>query len=281
MSSGTQREGYPPGVPCWIDTGQPDPDAAARFYGGLFGWEFEDRRPPGAHDPYLVAQLRGLDAAAIGAAPATPAWNTYVAVESADETAAKVRDAGGAVLTEPCDFGEAGRVCAVSDPSSAAFRLWQPRAHRGARTVNAPGAWNWSDLHTRDPEAAATFYGAVFGWQADPVDLGGGNSAMWRLPGYGDFLEVGDPRLRRGQAEAGTPEGFEDAIGWLLPLEGEDVTPCWHVTFAVDDTDATADRAGQLGGTLVVPPYDAGPVRAAILRDPQGAAFSISRYDPR
>jgi predicted enzyme related to lactoylglutathione lyase len=39
------RDWYPAGVPCWIDTAQPDPDAAAAFYGGLFGWEFEDGMP--------------------------------------------------------------------------------------------------------------------------------------------------------------------------------------------------------------------------------------------
>ena len=37
-----ERDGYIAGVPCWVDTSQPDPDAAADFYGGLFGWEFED-----------------------------------------------------------------------------------------------------------------------------------------------------------------------------------------------------------------------------------------------
>ena len=43
-----ERDGYIPGVPCWIDTSQPDPDAAAFFYGGLFGWSVEDltKSPP-------------------------------------------------------------------------------------------------------------------------------------------------------------------------------------------------------------------------------------------
>ena len=41
------RTEYPPGVPCLIDTEQPDPEAAAEFYGGIFGWEFENKLPPG------------------------------------------------------------------------------------------------------------------------------------------------------------------------------------------------------------------------------------------
>jgi predicted enzyme related to lactoylglutathione lyase len=41
----SQPRTYPAGVPCWVDTEQPDPDAACRFYGELFGWTFEDAVP--------------------------------------------------------------------------------------------------------------------------------------------------------------------------------------------------------------------------------------------
>ena len=69
------------------------------FYGALFGWELEDVMPPGSPGPYFIARIRGGDAAAIsgqeqgGSAPAV--WNTYIWVDSADETSARVRDAGG------------------------------------------------------------------------------------------------------------------------------------------------------------------------------------------
>ncbi|MBA3373689.1 MAG: VOC family protein, partial [Euzebyaceae bacterium] len=54
-----ERDGYPAGVPCWVDTGQPDPEAAVAFYGDLFAWEFEDRTPSDSSQRYFVAQLRG------------------------------------------------------------------------------------------------------------------------------------------------------------------------------------------------------------------------------
>src|SRR5579871_1904552 len=107
------RDRYIPGVPCWVDTSQPDPQAAAAFYGGLFGWEFEDAMPPGAPGAYLIARLHGGDVAAIASAAegaTTAAWSTYVWVEDADETAAKVRAAGGDVLMEPFDVMDAGRM---------------------------------------------------------------------------------------------------------------------------------------------------------------------------
>src|SRR3954463_11057359 len=97
----SDQDRYIAGVPCWVDTTQPDPDAAAAFYGGLFGWELENVMPPDAPGKYFIGRIGGADAAAIsspmGDAPASAVWNTYVWVDSADETAAKVRDAGGTV----------------------------------------------------------------------------------------------------------------------------------------------------------------------------------------
>lgn len=246
-----ERDGYPPGVPCWVDTSQPDPEAAVGFYGELFGWEFEDRMPAGSPGRYFVAQLRGRDVAAVGsqpdAAPPTPVWNTYIWVDSADDAAAKVREAGGSILVEPFDVLDAGRMGVFSDPAGAVFCVWQANKHKGTQLVNEPGTWSWSDLNTRDPEGSKAFYAAVFGWEANHVELGFCESWMWRVPGYAKVLEVNDPGLRRRQAEVGAPEGFEDCVAWMVAMTREqfpeDVPPHWSVTFAVDDTDAIADKA--------------------------------------
>jgi uncharacterized protein len=283
-----ERDGYPAGVPCWVDTGQPDPAAATRFYAGLFGWEFEDRMPEDSPGHYFVARLRGRDVAAVGSqperSPSTPTWNTYVWVDSADETAAQVKDAGGKVLMEPFDVLDAGRMAIFADPEGAAFCVWQAREHKGARLVNAPSTWNFSELNTRDPEGAKAFYGAVFGWETDTVDLGEGDFTFWRLPGYGDHLAERDPDLRRRMADDGAPSGFEDAVAWLVPMagggNGADDAAHWSLTFAVDDADAVADRAAELGGEVLVPPFDAPFVRMTVLRDPQGATFTASKYLP-
>jgi predicted enzyme related to lactoylglutathione lyase len=282
------RESYPPGVPCWIDLSVPDPRAAVQFSGGLFGWEFEDRMPPGSGGHYFMARLQGGDVAAIGSAPegdpAPVAWNTYVCVDSADETAARVVAAGGSMIAPPTDVFDAGRFAVFADPPGAIFSVWQPGRHKGAQIVNAPGSWNWSDLNSRDLEAARKFYGDVFGWETTTVDFGGAQSYMLRRPGYADFLEALDPGVRQRHSEAGAPEGFSDAIGWLQPMPPEqfpaDVPSHWAVTFSVADTDAAAKRAVELGGTLLMPPMDLPYVRIATVRDPQGAVFTISRYTP-
>jgi uncharacterized protein len=277
-----ERDGYIPGVPCWIDTSQPDPEAAVDFYSGLFGWDFEDVMPPGA-GKYFIARLRGGDVAAVGSppegAPPMAVWNTYLWVQSADDAAAKVREAGGRVLTEPFDVMGAGRMAVFMDPEGAAFCVWQAKQHKGARIVNEPGSLNFNGLNTRDVPAAKAFYGAVFGWQV--LTLGGGVE-MWTLPGYGDHLELSDPGLRERIVGMGVQPEFADVVASVNPIPDDhpDVPPHWSVTFAVDDADAIAQNAAELGGQVLVAPFDAPWVRTAVIADPQGATFIASKFVP-
>jgi uncharacterized protein len=276
-----ERDGYIPGVPCWVDTSQPDPEGALDFYSGLFGWEFEDVMPPGSEGKYFIARLRGGEVAAVGsipeAAPKVAMWNTYIWVESADETAGKVRDAGGGVVMEPFDVMDAGRMAVVTDPQGAAFCVWQAKENKGARIVNEHGTLNFNGLNTRDVDGAKAFYGSVFGWTT--LALPGGVE-MWTLPGYGDHLESFQPGLRKQVKEVGGPEGFEDVVASINPIPEDqpDTPPHWSVTFAVDDADATASKATELGGDVVAPPFDAPWVRMTIIKDPQGATFIASKF---
>jgi uncharacterized protein len=278
-----ERDGYIPGVPCWIDTSQPDPEAAVRFYSGLFGWEFQDVMPPGSEIEYFSARIRGGDVAAVGSlpedAPPRATWNTYVWVESADETASKVLDAGGRVVREPFDVLNAGRMAVFTDLEGAAFCVWQAKEHKGARVVNEHASLNFNDLNSRDAERAKAFYGSVFGWQT--LELEGGFQ-MWTLPGYGDYLERDNPDLRKQMAEANAPEGFEDVVASLVPITDDqpDTPAHWGVTFAVDDADAAAKMATELGGTVIVAPFDAPWVRMTVIADPQGATFTASKFVP-
>ena len=275
------RDGYIPGVPCWVDTSQPDPDTALDFYSGLFGWEFENVMPPGSEGKYFMARLRGLNVAAVGSipeeAPQMALWNTYVWVDSADDTASRVRDAGGSVMMEPFDVTDAGRMAVFTDPEGAAFCVWQAGENKGAQVVNEHGSLNFNGLNTRDPDAAKSFYGSVFGWGT--IALGGG-AEMWTLPGYGDHLERSNPGLRDQMAQAGAPPGFEDVVATINPIPDDqpDTPAHWSVIFAVDDADEAAAKASELGGKVVVPPFDAPWVRMTVITDPQGATLVASKY---
>ena len=276
-----ERDGYIPGVPCWVDTSQPDPEAAIDFYGGLFGWEFEDVMPPDSEGKYFIAQIDGKRVAAVGsvpeAAPPIAMWNTYIWVDSADETASKVSDAGGKAMMEPFDVMDAGRMAVFTDPEGAVFCVWQAKENKGAQLVNDPGSVNFNGLNTRDVEGAKAFYGSVFGWETLSL---GGDAAMWTLPGYGDHLESNDPGIRERVAEVGGPKGFEDVVASINPIPDDqpDTPPHWNVTFATDDADATASKATELGGKVIAPPFDAPWVRMTVIADPQGASFIASKF---
>ncbi len=258
--------------------------------------------PPSSEGKYLIArgeaasssifdisgELRSGDVAAIRSilegAPPAAMWNTYFWVDSADDAAAKVRDAGGAVVVEPFDFLDACRTAVFTDPEGAAFSVWEAKEHNGAELVNDPGAVVFNNLNTRDVEAARSFYGSLFGWQTAGI---GGGAQGWTLPGYGDWLErEHHPGLRRQMAEAGAPEGFEDVVGSIVPIPDDQAdTPAhWSVTFASADADATAAKATELGGRVIVAPFDAPwstptyTIRMTVIADPQGATFSASKF---
>src|SRR5919106_4575153 len=168
----SERDGYQPGVPCWVETWHDDPEPAIRFYSGVLGWEAENTLPPDADGTFHICRLRGRDAAGIGSpipegAPPTPVWTTFIQVDSADQTAEKVNGAGGSVIAEPFESLEGGRLAIVADPAGATFAVWEQAEHKGAQVINEPGAWAMSGLETTDPEGAKAFYGDVFGWESE------------------------------------------------------------------------------------------------------------------
>ena len=276
----TQQRTYPAGVPSWVDIEHDDVEAAQGFYAELFGWTYTEATPPDAPFCYVVAQLDGQDIGGIGGpreptgAAGEPTWNTYVAVDDIDAAASSVEQRGGRILDPPADAGEGGRAATCADPLGVRFRLWQARRRPGAQVTNAPGTWNFSDLHATDPAAAAAFYTDVFGWEFSDL----GFATMITRPGYGDHLAATvDPGIRERQSDPSFPPGFADAIAWLAP--SGDLGPGWHVTFAVADRDETAALAERLGGT-VLSSEDTDWTRAALVADPQGGRFTASQFLP-
>jgi uncharacterized protein len=249
----SERSGYQHGVPCWVDTWQADPDTAVPFYEAVFGW----RAQMGTE--YVMFRLRGADVAGLGYPPpegVDPAWTTYVWVDDVDSAVQRATGAGGSVVAEPFDSLEAGRMTILADPAGATFAVWQPGVHRAAERVNEPSAYSMSMLHTPDPEAAAAFYGALFGWTTEAF----GPATMFRLPGF-----VG-----------GEPEQpvSREVVAAMMPSDGE---PRWAVDFWIADADAAARAATERGGRVLEAPSDMPPFRRAVLADPAGAAFSVSQ----
>ncbi len=243
---------YDHGVPCWVDLGTPDVEAAIAFYGGLFGWS-ATVGPPEAGG-YAIAELKGKPVAGLGPQmnPGPPFWATYVNVTDADAITPLVTANGGSVIAEPFDVMDVGRMGIFVDPTGAVFSVWQAKAHIGAGLVNEPGTLSWNELVTTDIDAAKPFYKAVFGWDADTQGAPPNTYTEWKLNGR--------------------------TIGGAMPkppMMPAEVPSNWGVYFAVDDTDASVAKAGELGGSTIMPPMDIEPGRFAVLSDPAGAVFNV------
>ncbi len=250
-----ERTKYTPGTFSWVDLTTTDQDAAKRFYGGLFGWEFEDS-PIGEGVVYSMASLAGRPVGAISPQPeqqrdagVPPLWNSYVTVPSADETLARARELGATIHAPAFDVMDVGRMGVIQDPQGAYVMAWEPRLHIGAGLVNAHGALSWNELATPDPEASATFYSHLFGWKVNPME------------------GMGMPYLVIANADDHGNGGIRQAA---------DTEPCyWLVYFGSDDTASTLARVEELGGTKLSEPMEIPQGSIAVAQDPQGAVFAL------
>ncbi|MBK5221650.1 MAG: hypothetical protein JJE52_01990 [Acidimicrobiia bacterium] len=122
----------------------------------------------------------------------------------------------------------------------------------------------------------------MFGWELGTFGLPGDPSGFFRMPGYGAFLAERDPAVRAFQESGEGPEGFGDAVAILQPLTADaaEPSPHWSTTFAVADADAAFARAVEFGSQVVVEPFDTPYTRQSMVRDPQGATFTLSEYRP-
>ena len=280
-----ERDRYIPGVPCWVDTNQPDPEAAVTFYSGLFGWEVEDVMPPGSEGHYFIARIRGGDVAGISPRRrrerrrppgGTPTSGCRAPTRPRRRSRPRVAPSSWSRSTS---WTRAARRCSATPRARCSAS--GSRSGTGARTiVNEAGSLNFNNLNTHDADAAKAFYGAVFGWGTMPM---GGGAEGWTLPGYGDHLELLNPGTRERMASMGAPAGFVDVVATLTPLpdDDRDVPAHWSVTFATDDADATARKASELGGQVIAGPFDAPWVRMAVDRRPAGRDVHRQPVRPR
>lgn len=254
----TRTSPWPSGVPCWADVMATDVRASGRFYAAVFGWQVPE--PEEQWGDYVTAEAGGQLVAGIGPVqPGAPAaWTLYLATDDVEGTVARAAERGGSVIGPVTDVGPLGRMAIVADPAGAVFGLWQAGTMIGASLVNEPGGLVWEDLRSTDPEAARSFYGALFGYEYELLEMAGPDYATFRLPA--------EPHVLGG-------------MGGLMGLP--DGTPShWLVTFQVADADAAVAAAEAAGGTVVEPATDTPFGRMACLADPDGATFMVMTTDP-
>ena len=255
---------YREGTPSWVDLSSPDLDASAAFYGELLGWEAAESEGPEEETwGYRMFTKDGTVVAGLGPAQQgqPPTWNTYISVDDVAAVKERIEKAGGTTVMEPLDVLDAGTMAIFTDAAGGAFfSVWQAKNHHGAQLVNAPGALTMNELDTRDFEGAGRFYGEVFGWNLEPLEIDG-------------TLQYGFFKLD-GRTMAG-----------ILPMGEQfppEVPPHWVAYFGVEDLDAAAAKAKELGGQVLMEPTAVPNGRFVALKDPQGAVFCLwqGAYDP-
>ena len=254
---------YAPGTPSWVELSSPDTDASAAFYGALMGWSATEPGPVEETGGYRMfqqgeASIGGLMGHMQEGQPT--AWATYISVADADETAAKVKAAGGTVALEPMDVMEIGRMAFCADPTGAVFGVWQAKTFAGADLVNEPNSLCWNEVMTRDAETAKAFYTSVFGWEGSRPEFEGAPDSytVWKLGG--------------------------DSVGGMMQMSDEffpaEIPAHWGVCFAVADCDATMAKATELGATITMEPMDMPIGRFGGFIDPQGASLTVMQLAP-
>jgi predicted enzyme related to lactoylglutathione lyase len=243
---------------CWIELATSDQKAAKDFYSSLFSWTPQDS-PIGPSEFYTIFKLDGRDAAAgytlradQRAQGVPPNWMIYIAVDSADQAATKAGQLGGTVVMPPFDVMDLGRMSVIHDPTGAHFCVWQAAKNTGIGIAHVAGTLCWADLSTPDAKRASEFYSGLLGWQimADEKDKSG-------------YLHI---------------KNGEHFIGGVPPAAHRQpgVPPHWLPYFWVDDVDASAVKAKQMGAKSCLDPTTIENVgRMAVIADPQGAVFAI------
>ncbi len=253
-------DSYSPGTPCWVDLMTPDVDGSKAFYQSVFGWEAHDQFDDEGNRIYTQFQqgdnlIAGMGGQAPGMEGMPAIWNSYIAVEDVNATAAAVEAAGGQVMMPPMQVMDSGHMAIFSDPTGAAISVWQANQHKGADIANEPNTWSWNELISRDVDTAKDFYSQVFGWEYESQDMG--PIGMYHV------ITGGENGGRGGMM--------------TMPAEmPEQVPNHWMVYFATADVNATVEAIKAAGGQVVQGPFEApGVGHIATAHDPNGGSFSL------
>ncbi|MFO7546640.1 MAG: VOC family protein [Trueperaceae bacterium] len=236
-----------------MDLTVPDVKRAAKFYADVFGWDYAVSGPELGH--YHQAKVDGGVVAGLGqpmGGEATPAvWTIYFAADDVDAMTTHAKDLGGNVLVPVMEVPGQGRMSIVSDPTGAAFGLWQAIAHEGFGIDDVAGALTWVEVTTPDAHAAKAFYQALLDADAEPFDRPG--TTYLSLQKDGEW------------------------IGGILQMtdETQGMPAHWMPYIRVDDADAVIAAIQAGGGAVAHGPFDTSFGRVAVAADPFGAHFSV------
>jgi uncharacterized protein len=240
----------------WHELMTSDAVGAVKFYSSLFGWTVQEMNmgPAGTYRLFMKGdkQVGG----AMTAPPGVPShWLAYVNTDDTKAAAAKIKELGGKLMVPPTDVPDMVRFAVGMDPLGAAFGVVQNISSRADQAPEAgppkPGTFCWDELHTKDMDEAAKYYGALFGWTGK---VGEGAMKYWHWK-----------------------HGGKD-IGGMMNLMTPNVPPNWLGYIAAPDVDGSTKKVKELGGKVMMEPMEMEKVgKFSIVQDPAGATFALFR----
>jgi predicted enzyme related to lactoylglutathione lyase len=229
-----------------------------RFYGELFGWAFEGGY--GKSGDFTLITHQGRPIGGIAYVDTLPGgisrarWVPSLSVADVDETVEAALAAGGVVYFEPENLGQRGRIAVIGDPQGAVVAFVRSAGGDPVEVEPREGEWLWTELWTRDLDAAVSFYSSLIGYEVETVDV--------------SVLQDYTVLRRDGRARAGVRQ-----------LPWEEVLPNWLPYVRVADPAAIANRVEPLGGRVIIAPADS--IRAgsvALIADPSGGVLAVQKW---
>jgi hypothetical protein len=249
-----------PGKFIWGDLFTADPEAAEKFYTGLFGWKSTAIERTGAKNthPYIILSVGGRPVAGIAQRPGKMKdqihgrWVGYVSVPDVDQALAAAAAGGGHVLSRAKDRPARGAQGIFTDSGGAMLGVMHSSSGDPGEYVPEPGDWAWAELLARDPGAACLFYHSVAGYEWIP-----------------------DTRTDRPNNFILVSGGYSRASVTTVP-DRPKAHPVWLLFVRVASVKETVARAVSLGGRVIVAPSDA-PAEywRAVIADPAGARLGV------
>lgn len=240
----------------WHELVSEKPDASADYYSGLFDWEIRRTELEGG-ETYRMISTGGKDLGGIvppdrdRKLPAQ--WIPFVTVADVNDFCDRATGLGAEVAIHPKARPGVGRFAVLLDPLGAPIAPFRAEDEVPPEpTLPVPGTFCWQELLTPDVQSSAEFYRELLGYWAHALDdESSGAHFMFR-------------------------SGGRDAAGMMRTPPDASHSAVWLPYVAVDNVDATADRAEELGAKLWVPPTEIPDVgRFAVGEDPQGAFLAV------
>jgi uncharacterized protein len=242
----------------WHDLLTDDVNSVKSFYGGLFGWKFDNSGDPEAVYTTIlfngnpiggIVQLEKKD----GEVEYASQWMEYISVDDVDKVIEEAKKQNCKVYREPFDIMNRGRIAIFADIRGALIAVVNSSTGDPEDVEVEYNNWFWDELWTDDMNKSIEFYKSLFNYTTEEYKTRSDN----------DYVILRTKEKRR----AG-----------VLKIPFDDVKPNWLPYVAVKDVKEVENKAKEMGGDILVSSEGIIGNDASIIADPSGAVFTIHNW---